>query len=416
MKLAEHYNRANIVTTLLVLLAGAAIYYFAINYIADKQLDHYLEEETREANDFISQHHKLPRRNDLEDQQTIFSTIKDAHVNKLFFDTLYTDPHTGKVIPGRAELSLIVFNGVNYKTTVIISSANTKYFIQLIMLITLALTVALLVTLFITNRYILRGLWRPFYSTLGKIKAFNIIDTDGFTPVNGKVDEFNELNNAVQVMTGRIKDDFLHLKQFTENASHEMLTPLAVITAKLDMMIQDETLQPSQYEQLTDIYTATGKLSRLNQSLTLLVKIENNLIHDTEAIELDELLSEKLKHFHELIASKSIQLKKDLHMQTVRASKYLTDILLNNLIGNAIRHNIDYGSLSIVLTNGMLIIQNSGIATPLNADLVFNRFQKGQKSDGTGLGLAIVKNICNLNGWKVNYDYTNHMHTFQIVF
>lgn len=416
MKLAEHYNRANIVTTLLMLIIGAGIYYFAINYIADKQLDHYLEEETREANDFISQHHKLPRKNDLEDQQTIFTQINSPKVNTLFFDTLYTDGHTGKVGPGRAELTLVTFNGINYRTTVIISSANTKYFVQLIMLITLALTVALLITLFITNRYILRGLWRPFYGTLGKIKAFNIIDTEGFNPVNGKVDEFNELNNAVQIMTGRIKDDFQHLKQFTENASHEMLTPLAVITAKLDMMIQDETLQPSHYEQLTDIYTATGKLSRLNQSLTLLVKIENNLIHDKETIEVDKLVSEKLKHFHELIAGKSIQLKKDIHHQTITASRYLTDILLNNLIGNAIRHNIDYGSLTIALTNGMLVIRNNGVATPLNADMVFKRFQKGQKSDGTGLGLAIVKNICTLNGWKVSYDYHNHMHTFQIVF
>jgi len=415
MKLAAHYNRANIITTLLILIAGAAIYYFAVNYIADNQLDNYLGEETREVNDFIKDNHKLPGKHDLEDQQTTFSKASAIDPNNIFFDTLYTDAR-GKTVPGRAKVSLITFNGETYKTTVTISSANTKYFVQLIMLITCALTIALLITLFITNRYILNGLWRPFRNTLEEIKAFNVADTKKFDVVTSKVDEFNELNEAVGAMSARVKTDFQYLKQFTENASHEMLTPLAVITAKLDMLIQDETLKPLQFEQLTDIYTATGKLSRLNQALLLLVKIENNLIHDEERIELDALISEKLKHFHELIASRNITLKKELHHQTVTASKYLTDILFNNLISNAIRHNTERGNLTIVLTRGVLVMQNSGAASALNPDLVFERFQKGQKSEGTGLGLAIVKNICHMHGWRVSYDYNDHMHTFQIAF
>lgn len=416
MKLSAHYNRANIITTLLVLIVGAAIYYFAINYIANKQLDQYLLEQTKEANDFIGERHQLPKKNELEDQQTIFAKLPSGEQNTTFFDTLYTDTRTGKIGPGRAELSQVTFNNTNYKTTVIISSATTKYFVQLIMFITLAITAALLVTLFITNRYILKGLWRPFYATLGEIKAFNVADNKNFGTTRGDVDEFNELNEAVQVMSARVKNDFQHLKQFTENASHEMLTPLAVITAKLDMLIQDETLTSTQFEQLTDIYTATGKLSRLNQALVLLVKIENNLINDEETMQLDELIAEKLKHFQELLTSKDIRLTKDLHPQTVTASRYLTDILLNNLLSNAIRHNTDHGNLIILLTHGMLVIQNTGPAQALDPDLVFERFQKGQKSDGMGLGLAIVKNICNMHGWKVSYDHNNQVHTFQVVF
>src|ERR1700744_59536 len=110
MKLSAHYNRANIITTLMVLIVGAVIYYFAINYIANKQLDRYLLEETSEANDFINEHHKLPQKNDLEDQQTIFSKIDAGDSNNAFFDTLYTDGHTGKIESGRAESSLIRFN------------------------------------------------------------------------------------------------------------------------------------------------------------------------------------------------------------------------------------------------------------------------------------------------------------------
>jgi signal transduction histidine kinase len=416
MKLAAYYNRANIIITLSVLFIGAVIYYFAINYIAQKQLDHYLTEETEEATDFIAQHHKLPLEYDLEDQQTFFEKTSRSSIPISFFDTTYADSKAEKTGPGRAEITFTQFNGQNYKTIVIISRANTENFTKLIACITLALTIGLLVTLFITNRYLLNGLWRPFYATLREMKAFNVNDGKSFEQHKGSVDEFNELNEAVQSMAVRVKNDFHHLKQFTENASHEMMTPLAVITSKLDILIQDETLNPGQFEQLTDIYTATGKLSRLNQSLLLLVKIENNLIHDEETLNIDQMVTEKLRHFHELIEVKNITLEKQLHPKQIIASRYLTDILLNNLIGNAIRHNVEHGNLFIILTNNLLILQNTGATAPLDAEMIFERFRKGQKSEGTGLGLAIVKNICNMYGWKISYDHNMKMHTFQVVF
>lgn len=414
MKLYAHYNRANIVITLSVLIIGAIIYYFAINYVANDQVNHDLRQETQEANDFIIKHHRLPGKYELEGQQTIFNKTNISNFQEIFYDTLYTENTRSEA--GRAEVSLVKFNGENYRTTVVISRENTQSFIKLIAGITLVLAIGLLLTLFITNRYILNGLWRPFHFTLAQIKAFNIADSTSIETGKSKVDEFNELNDAVQAMSARVKTDFQHLKQFTENASHEMLTPLAVITAKLDTLIQDETLKYSQYEQLTDIYTATGKLSRLNQSLLLLVKIENNLIHDEETIGLEIMLTEKLKQFQELLATRNIELKKEIHHQTITASKYLTDILLNNLISNAIRHNVEHGQLTVLLSGGMLIIQNSGSSTPLNAEMVFERFQKGTHSEGTGLGLAIVKNICNMYGWQISYDYNNQLHTFQLVF
>jgi len=415
MKLATHYNRANIIITISVLLIGGIIYYFAINYIANKQIDRELREETEETNDFIAQHHKLPGEYELEDQQTFFNKISKDSLAESYFDTVYKDDGK-KCHHGRAEASLVSFNGNNYKATIVISRVNTEDFIQLITLITLALTIGLLVTLFITNRFILNGLWRPFHTTLRDIKAFNVADAKNIEQNKGKVDEFNELNEAVQVMSARVKNDFQHLKQFTENASHEMMTPLAVITSKLDMLIQDETLKSDQLEQLTDIYTATGKLSRLNQSLLLLVKIENNLIKDEEALDLDQMIAEKIRHFHEIIDAKNIHLEKQLNPKKITASRYLTDILLNNLLNNAIRHNIGHGSLAVILTGNLLIFQNSGPSTPLDTTMIFERFRKGQGSEGTGLGLAIVKNICSMYGWKLTYDYNMRMHTFQVEF
>jgi len=190
---------------------------------------------------------------------------------------------------------------------------------------------------------------------------------------------------------------------------------LAVITAKLDTLIQDETLKPEQFE-INDIYASASKLSRLNQTLLLLIKIENNMVDDAELLSLDGLLSQKMRQFNELILAKDIHVSEHLGEKNIEASKYLIDILLNNLFSNAIRHNINQGQLIITLTENKLIFQNTGAEKPLNEERLFERFQKGQNSEGTGLGLTIIKNICNLYKWDITYSFENSFHTFQIKF
>jgi len=182
------------------------------------------------------------------------------------------------------------------------------------------------------------------------------------------------------------------------------------------MLIQDETLKPEQYGQINDIYAASNKLARLNQSLLLLVKIENNLIDDIDTFNLKTLVEDKIKQFNELITNKKIELEVNLSPKEITASKYLIDILLNNLFSNAIRHNVTGGKLIIILTEDKLVIKNNGQPQTMNTDTIFERFQKSNKSEGTGLGLAIVKNICSRYKWKICYSMENELHIFHVDF
>ena len=415
MKLSAHYSKASIIITISVLLAGAVIYFFAINYIATQQLDRDLSEEIEEVADYVNTYGQLPKQSDFDEDQTVFIKTDLESLQTRFFDTVYNAKER-KTGTGRAVAGLIALKGRRYIVTITVSRESTEYLIQIIGVITLALMVGLLLILFITNRYILNGLWQPFYDTLNTLKTFNISDSKSFHQKDCKVDEFNELNKVVETMASRAKTDYGHLKHFTENASHEMLTPLAVITAKLDTLIQDETLKPEQFDQITDIYSAASKLSRLNQSLLLLVKIENNLVDDAELLSLDGLISQKIRQFNELILTKDIQVTDHLAAKGVTASKYLIDILLNNLFSNAIRHNVNNGRLIITLTADKLVFQNTGDEKPLHDESLFERFQKDQKSEGTGLGLTIVKNICNLYHWDIAYCFEKPLHSFEIRF
>jgi signal transduction histidine kinase len=195
-----------------------------------------------------------------------------------------------------------------------------------------------------------------------------------------------------------------------------MMTPLAVVTTKLDTLIQDETLSAVQLAQIADIYSSVNKSSRLNQSLLLLAKLENKLITEEESVNIESTLVEKMLQFQELMQNRELSFQHHLQPKQILASKYLIDILLNNLFSNAIRHNIPGGIINIELNSEQLSIKNTGAANALNGQQIFERFQKGKDSQGTGLGLTLVKNICQLYGYVIQYEYETGWHKFVITF
>jgi signal transduction histidine kinase len=415
MKLVSHYNKASIIISVSVLFISALIYYAVINHIARQELDDDLSEEIGEFVEYVNVHQALPIAA-YDQNQTTFIKTDLSRFDARFFDAPYKNPKDNVVEGGRAVAALVKVKEENYIVTITESREETEHLIFIISGITILLTAILLFVLIVTNTYVLRGLWRPFYHLLDEVKKFNVADNDKIKVIEGKVDEFKEMGDAVAKMSTRVSSDYQGLKTFTENASHEMMTPLAVITSKLDILIQDETLGADQLSQITDIYWASNKLARLNQSLLLLVKIDNNLVPDAELLNVEAIVSEKAQQFQELIQNRNISLHIKLNPIEINSSKYLIDILINNLFSNAIRHNYPDGEIYIKTTGRKLFFQNTSAQAQLIDELMFERFQKGRASEGTGLGLAIMKNICNLYDFELKYDYTNNMHSFEIDF
>jgi signal transduction histidine kinase len=413
MKLAAQYNRATLVITVIVLFIAGVVYYTAINYLVNKQLDHDLTEEVAEIVEFINLNQRLPKELDFEGNQTTFTKTNRKTIDILFYDIPYHKNHGNKTEPGRAVNSMVSLKDTNYIVTVAQSKEASENLMQLTIGITVFLTAILLVILALTNHYIFSGLWKPFYHILQQLKAFNIAETGNIGVNTTNIDEFTELNEAVTVMASRVKTDYQNLKNFTENASHEMLTPIAVITSKLDTLIQDEKLKEEQFAQINDIYSATNKLSRLNQSLLLLVKIDNDLIQDNTVFDLKDIILEKEHQLQELAQNKNIAIVHILEDKGITASKYLIEILINNLFNNAIKHSAPDSKLFIRLSQRELAFQNTGTEA-LNDTEIFERFKKGANSDGTGLGLTIAKNICIQYGYELNYSYQDQLHTFKI--
>ncbi|TDO24206.1 sensor histidine kinase [Pedobacter duraquae] len=414
MKLSARYNRVNILTSIFVLVITGVLYYLFIHLILTNKLDRDLAVEENEIRQYTSTYQKLPLPASYLDQQVSYKKLlANAPVVRDFSYTTYVDPKEKETEPGRSLVTSVRLNGKLIEVTITKSRVESEDLVRIILLITLGVTIIVLISLFLINRFVLNRLWKPFYVTLDGMRNFEVAKTDTIIAEPTRIDEFNELNTSANAMAEKVRQDYKELKSFTDNASHEMMTPLAVINSKLDSLLQTESFTEYQGALLEDIYHATGRLSRLHQSLLLLAKIENNLISDAQEIDLKDMISGKIRQFKELFERDNLQINADLSEKKIQMSRYLADILLNNLFSNAVRHNIPGGQIWISLSAETLTISNTGKETRFQNRL-FDRFSKSNESEGMGLGLAISKQICNLYGFEISYDQKQHNHTFTI--
>ena len=429
MKLRTRYNNVNLVTTIVVLLLTGIIYYQAISWILTNQKDKDLKVEEKEVFDYVALNHHLPQTFESNDQQITFysappGSVKREFVNMMYFrkwdDSRGNNHHhhhgAGEYETGRALISSVTVGNAYYKILIVESRVETEDLIRLIFTITIGVILLLLAVLIITNRFLLNRLWQPFYGIMKELRHFRLTDNQDIQKVDTNIDEFKELNTAVADMAGQAKLDYKDLKIFTENASHELLTPIAVINSKLDSLIQTENFSERQSKLLTDLYGAVSRLNRLNQSLLLLAKIENKLLHEQVKINLKTLVGEKLNQFEEIFPEKNIKVKAILDDREIYVNPYLADVLLNNLINNAIRHNYQNGEIVIELDDEKLVVQNTGDEPELDRKKIFTRFHKSSLSEGTGLGLTISKQICESYNFKLEYTFSGIYHTFTVRF
>jgi signal transduction histidine kinase len=431
MKLLARYNRVNLVTIIVVMLITGVIYYQAISWILINQKDKDLVVEENEIFDYVKLNNHLPQTFESNDQQITFSTAASGSVKREFINTEYferwdkeKESHRhhknhnkieGEYEAGRGLVSSVTVGGKYYRILIIESKVETEDLIRLIFAITFAVILLLLLVLVITNRLILNRLWQPFYNIMSELRQFNIADSREIPKVDTTIDEFKELNNTVVDMASRSRHDYKDLKIFTENASHELLTPIAVINSKLDTLIQTENFSNQQSKLLNDLYSAVSRLNRLNQSLLLLVKIENRLLHEKQQINLRELTAEMLVQFEEIFQDKALKITQHLAEKEIFASRYLMEILLSNLISTAIRHNHNNGEIIIDLTENSLTVKNTGEGIALD-EKIFTRFHKASGSEGSGLGLTISRQICETFGFTLDYSFGDGYHTFVVRF
>lgn len=227
---------------------------------------------------------------------------------------------------------------------------------------------------------------------------------------------FNELNDYLIELINRIRTDFQAHKQFTQNASHELQTPLAIIKGHVELLLQSPNIGEKEVESLAIVLQNANRLSKINSALILLSKIEHQRFVDTEQVNFAVVTDEVLGNFYDLIQIHNLEIRKEyLEKFEVKMSQTLAEILIANLVQNAIRHNVDEGYLKIKIDSGGFSISNPGEVLDIKPEALFKRFlRKSDAEESLGLGLSIVKRICEQSGLEVFYKHIEGQHTLHI--
>jgi len=273
-------------------------------------------------------------------------------------------------------------------------------------------------SMLLVMRFLTRRLWKPFDHTLQKIERFNLDSSDIPQFQNNGTLEFERLNRSVEQLMRKDKETYKSQKEFTENASHELQTPISVLQTKLDLLMQEE-LNQRQADLVSDMYNICNRLSRLNKNLLLLTKIENSQYSQVETIELVSFVNRRIAIYSDLNAGGGkVMLDKVSTTASISANIPLFESMLDNLVVNAMRHKKDNADIIISVNNNSLSVINEGVEPiTLDKNKLFKRFSNiGERNRGNGLGLSIVKAICDYHHWTIDYQFVDGRHTFIVKF
>ena len=416
MKLLRIINKKYAYFSIITLLAGMVLIYVFLQYFIDQEI---IEKLQNTKQDVIK---SLDRGKEVN----FFPMVEvsrlpenyEGNVNEETSDTTIFNPGENEPDSYKQVRFIYSVNGRKYQVYVRTDNLETMDILFPIGLPAFLLILTVLIVFYIIINRINFKIWNPFYKNLNRLKDFSAADKNALELIQSDIDEFQDLNESLTSLTNRIRNDYQNLKEFSENASHELQTPLSIIKVKIESILQDEKLDIKHLSKIQSVYRMVNRLSRLNQSLTLLSKLESTEYESRSEICLKEFITKKVNDFTEIAELKQIKIKTSFKSnKKILVNTDLLEILFTNLLSNAIRYNIGNGSIEIDLLHDKLVLKNSGLPPSKDTSKFFERFEKGDQSEeSSGLGLTIVRQICSMNNFNIRYIYENSFHIIQITF
>jgi signal transduction histidine kinase len=337
-------------------------------------------------------------------------------------DTILPDTNEHTWVPHRQLTFRMLAQGQPRWVTLRKSLVETNDLLVVVLGIMLAVLALLFGSTLLLNRWLSERLWRQFYRTLSALRHYDLQQHRPLALGKPRIEEFAELNLAVTHLSERLVADYESLREFTANAAHETQTPLAIMQAQLEQLLQVPALgeDPTAAPLLADLYGATRRLSRLHQALGLLSKIENRQFAQAQPLDLTAVLDEKVTQLASLLEARDLQLHRHIDQAPVLyMHPGLADSLLHNLLYNAIKHNQPGGDITVRISAEALEISNPGPAIDGDPSRFFERFRKHHAAtESPGLGLSIVQQIGVYYGFAVTYCYAaaGQRHILRVAF
>ena len=422
MKLLSYtYRKLALLLFLLMAVWGVLFYYAIIDEVVDET------DDTLENYGEILMESALHDPSILETEGSLMSFYKftpiseeeGRHYRQVFYDATVYIELEDEDEPVRVMCTAFRMpDGQYYELTLMISLLERDDMVEAMLWYLGALFLLFLICTSIGIQLVLKGVFRPLHRLLDWLHC--IQPGKEVPPLDNptKIREFRQLSDAALDMGNRSYKAYEEQKQFIENASHELQTPLAIVRGKVELLAESEGMTEQQMEQLDEIYATLGRAVKLNKSLLLLSRIENGQYTEMEDVSVDEILDELLPDLMDIYEHKQVRLirKREEQPFIIRCNHSLAQILVSNLVKNSLLHNREGGELQVLTTPTSLVIKNTG-DVPLDGEKLFRRFYHGMdgKKDSTGLGLAIARSIALSSSLKLTYEWQDGMHTFRLV-
>lgn len=422
MKLLSYtYRKLALLLFLLMAVWGVLFYYAIIDEVVDET------DDTLENYGEILMESALHDPSILETEGSLMSFYKftpiseeeGRHYRQVFYDATVYIELEDEDEPVRVMCTAFRMpDGQYYELKLMISILERDDMVEAMLWYLGALFLLFLICTSIGIQLVLKGVFRPLHRLLDWL--YCIQPGKEVPPLDNptKIREFRQLSDAALDMGNRSYKAYEEQKQFIENASHELQTPLAIVRGKVELLAESEGMTEQQMEQLDEIYATLGRAVKLNKSLLLLSRIENGQYTEMEDVSVDEILDELLPDLMDIYEHKQVRLirKREEQPFIIRCNHSLAQILVSNLVKNSLLHNREGGELQVLTTPTSLVIKNTG-DVPLDGEKLFRRFYHGMdgKKDSTGLGLAIARSIALSSSLKLTYEWQDGMHTFRLV-
>lgn len=422
MKLLSYtYRKLALQLFLLMAVWGVLFYYAIIDEVVDET------DDTLENYGEILMESALHDPSILETEGSLMSFYKftpiseeeGRHYRQVFYDATVYIELEDEDEPVRVMCTAFRMpDGQYYELKLMISILERDDMVEAMLWYLGALFLLFLICTSIGIQLVLKGVFRPLHRLLDWLHC--IQPGKEVPPLDNptKIREFRQLSDAALDMGNRSYKAYEEQKQFIENASHELQTPLAIVRGKVELLAESEGMTEQQMEQLDEIYATLGRAVKLNKSLLLLSRIENGQYTEMEDVSVDEILDELLPDLMDIYEHKQVRLirKREEQPFIIRCNHSLAQILVSNLVKNSLLHNREEGELQVLTTPTSLVIKNTG-DVPLDGEKLFRRFYHGMdgKKDSTGLGLAIARSIALSSSLKLTYEWQDGMHTFRLV-
>jgi len=404
-----------------ILLGWAVVFYMGIMEEINDEVDDSLEDYTELIITRSLAGKQLPSNDSGSNNQYFLREVDAAYVLSReaisYCDSMVYIKEKDETEPARILTTLFKDKDERYfELSVYTPTIEKKDLREAIFYLLVGLFTTLLLAILIINVWVFHRSMKPFYRLL------NWLDNSRLGKKNAPLDnpthttEFRKLNEAVVRYAAHSEEMFEQQKLFIGNASHEIQTPIAVCRNRLEMLMEDETLNEQQMGEIVKTYQTLEYVSKLNKSLLLLSKIDNSQFQEVKEINLNEVLHRYADDYREVYDYREITLDiQERGIFRVMMNETLAVMLLTNLLKNAFVHNRYKGIIRIEITSSSIRFGNTGVEAPLDDKRIFDRFYQGTKKEGsTGLGLAIVDAICRQYRLRVRYRFEQNMHWFEL--